>query len=79
MLANDVGYGLVVGLADTSLLVDYVYLSATVYSTLGFGDLLPTGPLRFMVGVESVTGLLLITWSASFTYLEMIQYWRKER
>ncbi len=79
VLANNVGYGLVVGLADTSVLVDYVYFSATVYSTLGFGDLLPTGPLRFMVGVESVTGLLLITWSASFTYLEMIQYWRKER
>ncbi len=79
VLTNDMGYGLVVGLTDTSLLVDYVYFSATVYSTLGFGDLLPTGPLRFMVGVESVTGLLLITWSASFTYLEMIQYWRKER
>jgi len=79
VLANNVGYGLVVGLTDTSVLVDYVYFSATVYSTLGFGDLLPTGPLRFMVGVESVTGLLLITWSASFTYLEMIQYWRKER
>ncbi len=78
-LAHDEGYGLVVGLADPSLLIDYVYFSATVYSTLGFGDLLPTGPLRFMVGVESVTGLLLITWSASFTYLEMIQYWRKER
>jgi hypothetical protein len=79
VLAHDVGYGLVIGLSDTSLLIDYVYFSATVYSTLGFGDLLPTGPLRFMVGVESVTGLLLITWSASFTYLEMIQYWRKER
>jgi hypothetical protein len=79
VLTHDAGYGLVVGLSDTSLLVDYVYFSATVYSTLGFGDLLPTGPLRFMVGVESVTGLLLITWSASFTYLEMIQYWRKER
>jgi hypothetical protein len=59
-------------------MLDYVYFSATVYSTLGFGDLVPTGPLRFMAGMESVTGLLMITWSASFTYLEMVQFWRNE-
>jgi hypothetical protein len=54
-----------------------VYFSATVYSILGFGDIIPGGPLRLLVGIESVTGLLMITWSASFTYLEMVQYWRK--
>ena len=42
------------------------------------GDLVPTGPIRFMAGMESVTGLLLITWSASFTYLEMVRYWRND-
>jgi hypothetical protein len=57
---------------------DYVYFSATVYSTLGFGDLVPTGPMRLIAGIEGVTGLLLITWSASFTYLEMVRYWRDE-
>jgi hypothetical protein len=31
-----------------------------------------------MAGMESVTGLLLITWSASFTYLEMVRYWRTD-
>ena len=56
-------------------LLDAVYLSTTTYSTLGFGDLVPTGPIRFMVGTESLIGLLLITWSASFTYLEMRRYW----
>lgn len=55
---------------------DYAYFSATVYSTLGFGDLLPVGPARFIAGMESVAGLLLITWSASFTYLEMSRYWK---
>ena len=62
---------------DTPLdqLVDYVYFSTTVYSTLGFGDLVPTGPMRLLAGIESVSGLLLITWSASFTYLEMVRYW----
>ena len=57
---------------------DYVYFSSTVYSTLGFGDLLPIGPARFIAGMESVAGLLLITWSASFTYLEMSRYWRTD-
>lgn len=56
-------------------LKDYFYYSAVVYSTLGFGDLIPTGGLRIMTGVESMTGLVLITWSASFTFLEMQRRW----
>jgi hypothetical protein len=71
------GFGSLVSTQPLYIL-DYVYFSATVYSTLGFGDLVPTGPLRFMAGMESVTGLLMITWSASFTYLEMVQFWRTE-
>ncbi|MCP4000373.1 MAG: two pore domain potassium channel family protein [Gammaproteobacteria bacterium] len=78
VLSGESGYGAITSETDIAGLLDYVYFSATVYSTLGFGDLLPTGPIRMIVGIESVTGLLLITWSASFTYLEMIQYWRKE-
>jgi len=54
---------------------DQVYYSATVYTTLGFGDIVPGGPLRFLTGVEAVVGLVLITWSASFTFLEMQRYW----
>jgi hypothetical protein len=57
-------------------LLDSIYLSATSYTTVGFGDLAPIGPLRFLVGTESLAGLLLITWSASFTYLEMATYWK---
>ena len=71
------GYGTLLSAATPSL-ADFVYFSSTVYSTLGFGDLVPTGPVRFMAGLESVTGLLLITWSASFTYLEMVRYWRDD-
>lgn len=63
--------------AETSALrgLDLVYYSATVYTTLGFGDIVPLGPLRLMTGVEALTGLVLITWSASFTFLEMQRYW----
>jgi hypothetical protein len=31
--------------------------------------------MRFMAGVEGLVGLVLIGWSASFTYLEMQRYW----
>lgn len=58
--------------------IDYVYFSAVVYSTLGFGDLVPSGPLRFLTGIEAVVGLVLITWSASFTFLEMQRYWGRD-
>jgi len=57
---------------------DYVYYSAIVYSTLGFGDLVPYGPVRLLTGMEAVLGLVLITWSASFTFLEMQRYWGRD-
>jgi hypothetical protein len=59
-------------------LFDAVYLSATTFSTLGFGDLTPIGPVRFIAGTESVTGFILITWSASFLFLEMQEFWRRK-
>lgn len=54
---------------------DQLYYSSVVYTTLGFGDVVPGGPLRLLTGVEAVAGLVLITWSASFTFLEMQRYW----
>ena len=36
------------------------------------------GALRYLTGIESVAGLLLITWSASFPYIEMARYWDLE-
>ena len=64
---------------DSTHLFDHVYFSATVFSTVGFGDLSPVGPIRFLAGTEGLTGFLLIGWSASFTYLEMEQLWRKRQ
>lgn len=57
-------------------LFDTVYLSAMTFTTVGYGDVAPLGPIRFLAGTEALTGLVLITWSASFTYLEMDHYWR---
>ena len=59
-------------------LMDCVYFSFTVFSTLGFGDIQPSGEIRYLTGIESLTGLLLIAWSASFLYFEMQRYWEAE-
>lgn len=39
------------------------------------GDRVPIGDLRDLTGLETITGLVLITWSATFLYLEMTRYW----
>ena len=54
---------------------DFIYYSVVTYTSLGFGDILPTGGMRLLSGVEALLGLLLIGWSASFTYLVMEQFW----
>ncbi|MFT5219119.1 MAG: hypothetical protein ACI9LO_003043 [Planctomycetota bacterium] len=68
-------WGTLQGNYDGSLLASG-YFSFTTYSTLGFGDIEPYGDLRFLVGVESLTGLILVTWTASFLYIEMAKYWK---
>lgn len=68
------GWGSLTGQFDGSLL-DCVYYSFTCYTTLGTGDIVPLGDLRFLAGLESLTGLVLVTWTASFLYLEMTRYW----
>lgn len=58
----------------------YLYFSAESYTTIGLGDIYPLGPLRLITGIEALNGLLLIGWSASFTYLAMQKFWDiKER
>ena len=53
----------------------FLYFSAETYTTLGIGDIYPSGSLRMVTGIEALTGLLMISWTASFTYLEMRRYW----
>jgi hypothetical protein len=52
-----------------------LYFSAETYTTLGFGDVLPHGDLRLLVGLEALNGMLLIGWTASFTFLSMQRFW----
>lgn len=55
--------------------MDWLYFSLSCYTTLGIGDIHPRGSLRLIAGVEALNGLVLIGWSASFTYLTMEQTW----
>lgn len=71
------GWGYFQGNFEGTLL-DCIYFSFTTYTTLGTGDIEPIGDLRYLTGLESLTGLVLITWSASFLYLEMTRYWDRD-
>jgi len=72
------GYGAIVG-SQFPGLAECTYFSFANYSSLGYGDLVPAGPLRFMAGMEALTGLVLIGWTASFMYLQMRRIWERER
>lgn len=54
----------------------YLYFSAETYTSLGLGDIYPLGSLRMITGIEALNGLMLIGWSASFTYLAMQRFWK---
>ena len=58
-------------------LTDAVYFSFTNYTTLGYGDIEPDGQLRFLAGMEAITGLSLITWSAYSMFIEMMKFWEE--
>jgi hypothetical protein len=38
----------------------------------------PVGPIRLLAGLEALNGLLLIGWSASYTYIAMERFWERE-
>lgn len=74
LLAINGGYGTLVSEHPLGLL-DSVYFSFATYTTLGYGDIVPLGHIRYTAGIESLTGLVMITWTASFLYIEMTKFW----
>ena len=71
------GVGTLKGPAGLSL-ASCFYFSAETYTSLGFGDLTPVGPIRMIAGVEALNGLLLIGWSASYAYIAMERFWNED-
>ena len=56
VLARDMGVGGLSGLGGLSM-TNCLYFSAETYTTLGFGDLIPVGPIRLLAGAEALNGL----------------------
>ncbi|MEO7787380.1 MAG: potassium channel family protein [Sphingomicrobium sp.] len=71
------GYGTLAGAVSSGpdWFVDHFYFSISSYTTLGIGDIVAQGPIRLLVGVEALLGLVLVAWSASFAYLVMERIW----
>ena len=57
---------------------DYLYYSLVTYSTLGLSEFSTVGHLKVMTGLESLTGFIMITWSASFLYTMFGHQFQKE-
>jgi hypothetical protein len=74
VIANTLAIGDIGGKA-TGAFPEYIYFSTVSYTSLGLGDLYPTGALRLLTGVEALLGLTMIAWTGSFTYLSMEKFW----
>jgi uncharacterized protein YhhL (DUF1145 family) len=72
-LIHFTGAGSLSGIGSSSL-ENCLYFSAETFSSLGFGDLIPNGPIRLLAGTEALNGLPLIGWSASYAYLAMERF-----
>lgn len=73
-LGHTLGLGALVGESHPHP-AQYFYLSAETFTTLGLGDIYPTGDLRLIASLEPLIGMLLIGWSGSYTYLAVQRYW----
>ena len=60
---------------DVNRFMDYVYFSATNYTSLGYGDHVPTGGIQLLSTFECLIGLLMIGWSTAFAFWWMEHHW----
>lgn len=45
-----------------------LYLSGINFSTLGYTQMITSGPLRLFIMLQALSGFMLITWSATLVY-----------
>lgn len=74
------GYGRLIGavVGGPGWFEDHFHFSIASYTTLGIGDIIAEGPIRIIAGIEALNGLVLVAWSASFTYIAMERLWQTE-
>ncbi|WP_287173799.1 ion channel [Mesorhizobium sp.] len=58
---------------------DFFYFSVTCYTTIGFGEVYATGPMRIVAALEGLNGLVPIAWSASFAYASTSDLWKRKQ
>lgn len=73
-LAGSTAPGMPTRHGQPSLLV-YAYFALETFTTQSLGDLSPVGATRLIASIEPLVGLILIGWSASFTYVMMRRDW----
>lgn len=84
LIENFTGFGALTGNIGHAMLsyesfIERLYFSASTYTSLGLGDILPGRELRMLAGAEVLNGLVLIGWTISFTYLTMEKFWSAPR
>jgi hypothetical protein len=63
-------------LADTAASRATVVAATTLIVVACVVLIFAIGAIRFLAGTEALTGFVLVTWSASFTFVEMQRFWR---
>ena len=66
-----------VNLSDLSR--DAQLADIATYTSLGLGDIVPTGDVRMMTGAEALNGLVLIGWSVTYSFLAMEDFWERPK
>ena len=64
------------GREDNYVWFDGFYWTMVTMTTLGYGEIVPTGLLRTICGFEALIGLLMMAWSAAFTVFRLTDRWR---
>jgi hypothetical protein len=57
---------------------DAVYFSSVTYTTLGYGDIVITGPWRLLCTFEAINGLILFGLSTALLFVLFEHLWLKE-
>lgn len=78
VLLKDGGFGYLdgMGVGDIGGLI---YYSAITYTTVGYGDITPVGNLRLFAGIEALTGMVLVAWTASAIFTVMHRIWKEQQ
>ena len=75
LLSSPGNGGLTEGFGSSA--ADYLYFAGVSFATLGYTQLEASGAIRLLVMMISLSGFMLITWSATFIYTIWGESFRK--